>query len=241
MTENLKRSKIMDVPVDAVSMDEALTMIKNKIDQKSKLHVVTINAEMIMLTKTDLEFFEILKNAGLLIPDGSGVVWALRKNNIKVKKLPGIELAENCIGNINSKIYMLGGSPEVIKKAYDNLNHKYPNNNIVGFSDGYFKTENEDEIINKINATNADILLIGLGVPRQEKWITKNMSKINASVLIGVGGSFDVFSGKIKRAPILMQKFHLEWLYRLYKEPWRWKRMLVLPKFVGAIYMDKSK
>lgn len=241
MNNNSKRCDIMGVPVDAVTMDESLDIINKAIDEKNKLHIVTINAEMIMLTKEDNDFFSILKKSGLLIPDGSGVVWALRKQGVKVKKLPGIELAQSCISNLkNARIFMFGGHPDVIKTAYEKLEVMFPQNNIVGYLDGYFKPEDEENIIRKINESNADILLIGLGVPRQEKWIDKNKNKLKASVFIGVGGSFDVFSGKIKRAPLLMQKLHLEWLYRLYKEPWRWRRMMALPKFVGAVYMEKK-
>lgn len=232
--------KIMDAPINAVSMDQALNIIKDKIEKKEKLHIITINAEMIMLSTTNDEFKNIINEAELLIPDGSGVVWALRQQGIKVKKLPGIELSQNCISQLNKNVYLLGASNDVIKTAYDNLKAKFPNSKIVGYHDGYFKDEDSEPIINEINSLNADILLVGLGVPRQERWIRANMHKLNASIFIGVGGSFDVFSGKIKRAPKIMIKFHLEWLYRLYKEPWRWKRMLALPKFVGAVYTYKK-
>jgi N-acetylglucosaminyldiphosphoundecaprenol N-acetyl-beta-D-mannosaminyltransferase len=236
--ENLE--KIMNVPINAVSMEQSLNIIKNTINNKDKLHIITINAEMIMLSKENEEFKNILNEAELLIPDGSGVVWALRQQGIKVKKLPGIELSQNCISQLDKNVYLLGANNEVITSAYQNLKTKFPNSKIVGYHDGYFKENQEEEIINEINSLNTDILLVGLGVPRQEKWIRANLNKVNASVFIGVGGSFDVFSGKIKRAPNIMIKFHLEWLYRLYKEPWRWKRMLALPKFVGAVYTYKK-
>lgn len=231
----------MDVPVNAVSMEQSLNVIKDRINNHEKIHIITINAEMIMLSKENQEFNKILNEAELLIPDGSGVVWALRKQGVKVKKLPGIELSQNCISQLNKNVYLLGASPEVIKSAYENLKEKYPSARIVGYHDGYFKQEQESQIIDEINSLNTDILLVGLGVPRQEKWIRDNMSKLNASVFIGVGGSFDVFSGKIKRAPKIMINLHLEWLYRLYKEPWRWRRMLALPKFVGEVYTYKGK
>lgn len=235
-----KLNKIMDVPVNAVNMNEALGIIQEKIDKKEKLHIITINAEMIMLSKENEEFKNILNQAELLIPDGSGVVWALRKQGVNVKKLPGIELSQNCISQLNKNVYLLGASKDVITTAYENLVKKFPNNKIVGYHDGYFKDGEEEHIISEINSLNTDILLVGLGVPRQERWIRNNLNKVNASIFIGVGGSFDVFSGKIKRAPNIMIKFHLEWLYRLYKEPWRWKRMLALPKFVGAVYKYKK-
>jgi N-acetylglucosaminyldiphosphoundecaprenol N-acetyl-beta-D-mannosaminyltransferase len=241
MDDEKKRAKIMDVPVDLVDKVQALEIIKDTISQKKKLHIVTINAEMIMLTREDAEFADILKKAGLLIADGSGVIWALRNQGIKLGKLAGIELAQSCITDTGARVYLLGGQEETIKMAYENLTKASPDHNIVGYRNGYFKDEDDAKIIEEINALNTDILLIGLGVPRQEKWINRNINKITASVFIGVGGSFDVFSGKVKRAPKTMRNLHLEWLYRLYKEPWRWRRMLALPKFMGAVYMEKNK
>ncbi|GIW21992.1 MAG: hypothetical protein KatS3mg068_0999 [Candidatus Sericytochromatia bacterium] len=102
----------------------------------------------------------------------------------------------------------------------------------------FFSKDDEENIIKEINSLNVDIIFVGLGVPKQEKWIKENINKLNAKVFVGVGGSFDVFSGKIKRAPKIMINLHLEWLYRLYKEPWRWKRMLALPKFVFKILKE---
>jgi N-acetylglucosaminyldiphosphoundecaprenol N-acetyl-beta-D-mannosaminyltransferase len=241
MNNVLKRAKIMDVPVDLVDKNEALEIIKNSVSEKKKLHIVTVNAEMIMLTREDKEFASILKNAGLLIADGSGVIWALRKQGIKLAKLPGIELAQSCVNESGARIFLLGGQEDTIKMAYNNLIKGNPDHHIVGYRNGYFKDEEDDKIIEEINALNTDILLIGLGVPRQEKWINRNLERVKASVFIGVGGSFDVFSGKVKRAPETMRKLHLEWLYRLYLEPWRWKRMLALPKFMGAVYREKIK
>lgn len=234
------RPEIMGAPVDTVTMETALEKINNCVVNQEKLHIITINAEMIMLTKTDPEFFEILKKAGLLIPDGSGVVWALRKQGIKVKKLAGVELSQKCVTDLPHKIFLFGTSEEVIKTAYEKLKALNGKSELVGYRNGFFKEEDNESIIKQINDSGADIVFIGLGVPKQEKWIKNNMSKINASVFVGVGGSFDVFSGKIKRAPMFMRKLHLEWLYRLYLEPWRWKRMLVLPKFVAAVYMEKK-
>lgn len=240
MNIGLKLHKIMNVPVNAVNMNEALDIINEKTQKKEKLHIITINAEMIMLSKENEEFKNILNQAELLIPDGSGVVWALRKQGVPVKKLPGIELSQNCISQSGKNVYLLGASQDIIETAYQNLIKKYPNHNIVGYHNGYFKDGEDENIINEINSLNTDILLVGLGVPRQERWIRNNLNKVNASIFIGVGGSFDVFSGKIRRAPDIMIKFHLEWLYRLYKEPWRWRRMLALPKFVGAVYTYKE-
>ena len=239
--QNLKRAKVLGVPIDLTDLSQAHKYILEHIEEKKKLHVITINAEIIMLAKENKEFSEIVNNAGLIIPDGSGVVLALKKQKINNPKVAGIELALKCVKDGNSRIFLFGGKEDVIKSAYEKLKTDYPQSNIIGYRNGYFSEDEEEKIIEEINSLNPDILLIGLGVPKQEQWIVKMFNKINASVFIGVGGSFDVFSGKIQRAHFIMRKWHLEWLYRLYKEPWRWKRMLVLPRFVFNVLLYKDK
>jgi N-acetylglucosaminyldiphosphoundecaprenol N-acetyl-beta-D-mannosaminyltransferase len=235
----ISRAKILDIPVDLVDLPTLLSIIKKTLENNNKLHIVTVNAEIIMLSKKNKEFKDILIKSNINIPDGSGVVWALRRKKIKINKLAGIDLVENCIKHLtNARIFLFGTEENIISKAFDNLNNKYKNNNLVGYRNGFFTENQEKEIINYINSLNVDILFVGLGVPKQETWIKKNINKINAKVFVGVGGSFDVFSGKIKRAPKIMIKLHLEWLYRLYKEPWRWKRMLALPYFVFTVLKE---
>lgn len=238
MKEN--RPQVLGVPVDALSMEEAIKRINEAIEKKEKLHIVTINAEMVMLTQTDKEFNDILQRSKMLIPDGSGIVIALKKYGQKISRLPGVELARECVKSTKGNIFLFGANENVITTAFENLKKLNGSANLVGYRNGYFTEKDEESIIKQINDSKADIVMIGLGAPKQEKWISKNMDKINASVFIGVGGSFDIFSGTKKRAPIIFQKFHLEWLYRLYQEPWRYKRMIVLPKFLLAVYSEKK-
>lgn len=239
MGKSKDRIDVLDISVDIVTQNQALDIIIESINEKTKLHIVTVNAEMIMLSKEDKAFKSILNSAGLVIPDGSGVIWALSRKGIKIKKLAGIELAESMIKDIDAKLFFFGGKEEIVKKACEKFQESTCKGKIIGYRNGYFTEKDEDNIINEINTLNPDILLVGLGVPRQEKWIAKNINKLNASVFIGVGGAFDVFSGNIKRAPAFMRSLHLEWLYRLYKEPWRWRRMLALPKFAGEVIKQR--
>lgn len=234
------RPRILGVPVDALSMPEAINRINEAILNKEKLHIVTINAEMVMMTQTDKEFNEILQRSKMLIPDGSGIVIALKKYGQNISRLPGVELARECVKSIKGNIFLFGANETVISTAYESLKKLSGSSNLVGYRNGYFTEQDEESIIKQINESQADIVMIGLGAPKQEKWISKNMDKLNASVFIGVGGSFDIFSGTKKRAPVIMQKMHLEWLYRLYQEPWRWKRMIVLPQFLLAVYSEKK-
>lgn len=241
MSRIAERKEILDVPIDILDIQGALQIIKESVASKKKLHVITLNAEMIMLSKENSEFCEILKKAELVIPDGSGVVLGMKKQGVTVKKLPGVELTEKCIESSGANIFFLGASEDVISTAYNKMKIKYPNSKIVGYHNGYFKDSESNEIIEEINKLNAEVIFVGLGIPRQEKWIRENMEKLNASVFIGVGGSFDIFSEKLKRAPAIMRKLHLEWLYRLYLQPSRWRRMLVLPRFLILLYLGGSK
>lgn len=227
------RAKVLDIPIDLTNLSEVINTIKERIKDNKKTHIITVNSEIAMLSKSDSEFKNILINSDLNVADGSGIVWALKKKKINIEKLAGIELAENCIKHIpNSRIFFLGAKEEIVSKAFENMSNKYKNNNLIAYRNGYFNDEDEEEIIKQINDLEIDILLIALGAPKQDKWILKNKNKINAKIFIGVGGSFDVFSGKINRAPKLMINLQLEWLYRLYKDPSRWKRSLAIPKFM---------
>lgn len=241
MLKTVERKKILGVPIDLVTIEDALEIIKKSVDNKKNLHIITLNAEMIILSKENKEFYKILNEAEMLIPDGSGVVLAMKKEGINIKKLPGVELSEKCLESSGKNIFLFGATEDVISTSYNKLKEKYPNSKIVGYRNGFFKDSDNEEIIKQINESKAEIVFVGLGVPKQEKWIRENMNKINASVFVGVGGSFDIFSGKIKRAPKIMIKLHLEWLYRLYLEPWRWKRMLSLPRFMLMLYFSGDK
>ena len=137
------------------------------------------------------------------------------------------------------KIFMYGAKPEIVKKAKENLEKKYPNINIVGYIDGYEK--DNEKIVNMINESGADIMFVALGSPKQEFWINENKKKLNCKIYQGVGGSFDVFSGTIKRAPKWMQKCGLEWFYRLIKEPKRIVRQLGLFKFLVLALVERRK
>lgn len=230
--------KVLDIRVDLVDFDDTINHIKNCISNQQYAHIITLNAEMVMYCHKDPDLKNIINSSSLVIPDGIGVVWALRRKGFKINRLPGIELVDKLF-EISQKqgyrIFLLGSKPEVLEKAYDNIINKYRGINIVGIQHGYFTESEEELIINNIKRVFPDILLVALGVPKQEKWIAKYQSIINVPICIGVGGTFDVLSGDKKRAPVFIQKCHMEWLYRLCQEPSRWKRMLVLPKFVKEV------
>ncbi|MDL2280438.1 WecB/TagA/CpsF family glycosyltransferase [Selenomonadales bacterium OttesenSCG-928-I06] len=238
-----KQVSILGVSVDCVSMEETLDKIEKSIEQKKPSLVATANAEMIMLAQKDRELFRILNEASLVIADGAGVVFAARYKKAYIKeRVTGFDLTQKLLSLSNKKnykIFLFGTSELNIKNVEQKINHLYPELNIVGVRNGFFSEHEEKEIIEQIKKANPDILFLGLGVPKQEKWIAKNLKDINVPVCIGVGGTFDIMSGSLKRAPLWMQKNHLEWLYRLYQEPKRFFRMMALPKFVFKVILEK--
>jgi len=227
---------IMDVPINKVTMEEAANQVVGYLEGTESHTVFTPNPEIIMEAQNDEELMRILKKADLVVADGIGVVIASKM--LKVKKLPervgGFDLMQNVFSKVKDKdinVYFLGSKPGVAKKASENMKEKYPGINIVGTSDGYFTKGDETDLINRIKSLHVNLLLVGLGAPRQEKWIDQYLQQLGVNVAVGVGGSLDVMAGVVKRAPKMYQKLGLEWFYRLITNPKRAKRMINLPKF----------
>ncbi len=227
---------ILGVPVDKVTMREAVDKLYGFISDKGIHAVYTPNAEIMMAAQRDTHLKEILSNADLLVADGAGVVLASKILKRRLpEKVSGIDLVKETLlmpRTSSLRLFLFGSKPGIAETAGENLIKKYPDVEIAGCRNGYFSDADENEIVNQINSANADILLVALGAPKQEKWIAKHKDKLNVKVCIGVGGTLDVFAGNVKLAPDFFRRNGLEWLYRLYKEPWRFKRMLDLPRFV---------
>lgn len=231
------RVQILGVPMDRVSMNEAVKRISEMITSGRPHQVITANPEILLSSTKDEELKKIIKEASLVTADGIGVVWAASFLGLPVpERVTGIDLAEQLLKTAAKKtwkVYLLGSAPGVVEMAKMKLEHRYPGLIIVGTFHGYFSSEEEKAILAEIKKTQPNLLFVGLGAPRQEKWIHKNrFSFPRELVAIGIGGSLDVFSGKIKRAPKWAIKWKIEWLYRLIKEPKRLKRQLQLPVFV---------
>ncbi|MEF9935662.1 MAG: WecB/TagA/CpsF family glycosyltransferase [Clostridium sp.] len=226
--------KYLGVEVSTLSMDEVLLKVDSTISNNEKAFIVAINPEKIMKAQEDKALLELINSADIKIPDGSGVVLASKIKKGKIKeRVTGIDLFKNIcsVGATREyKIFLLGAKKDVIERASKNLKDEIKGLNIVGTQDGYFTDNNK--VIDMINASEANIVFVAMGSPRQEKWIIDNKDKINANVFMGVGGSLDVISGDINRAPKWMQSCNMEWAYRLYKEPTRISRMKALPKFM---------
>ncbi len=247
----MEKINVLGVPVHKVDMNEALNTASSFFENDKKSVIITPNSEIVMMAKDDEQFLNIIKEADLVIPDGIGLVIASKiiKNPLK-ERVTGIDLMENILNycnESNKSIFILGGKPGVADKAVENIVEKYPNIKKSGAHHGYFKGhhigheghDEEKEVLKKINELKPDILFVAFGAPKQELWIQKYKDEVNVSVLMGVGGSVDVYAGEVTRAPEFYQKFGLEWLYRLVKEPWRYKRMMLLPKFIVHVIIKK--
>ena len=236
--------KILGVPVHPYTMNGAVEKIVERVSQKQKTLVVTANAEIIMMGQTDTEYMEILNKAALVLPDGAGTVWAGRKLGYEVpERVAGYDLFLNLMAEAaqkNFKVFFFGAAPGVAEEAKQKCETLYPGISIVGCRNGYFKDADNHSIVEEINNSGADLLFVALGAPKQEKWLAKYEDTLKPSLLMGIGGSFDVVAGKMERAPKWMQDASLEWLFRLYKQPSRFRRMLVLPKFVIKVLRFKS-
>lgn len=241
----MDKVNILGVNVDMVTVKEASDKIMNFFDE-NKLHsVYTPNSEIIMAAYRDKEFCEILNRSELLTADGIGVVYASKILGKPIReRAAGYDIACKVVEKLNRtehKLFLFGGKPGIAEIAKEKLNEKYPQLNIVGCRNGYFKDEEEEEIVHEINETGADILFVCLGAPKQEKWIDKYRDELNVKVAMGIGGSLDVFAGNVERAPDFFCNHGLEWFYRLYKEPWRIGRMMDLPKFGVTVLLKGRK
>jgi N-acetylglucosaminyldiphosphoundecaprenol N-acetyl-beta-D-mannosaminyltransferase len=203
---------------------------------RAAAYVCTPNAEFMMDAQEDENFRQILNEADLVLADGAGIVLAARMLGFgKIERAPGFDLAKTLLYNpvkYPYTFYFLGGRPGVAEKAAENIVKISPDTRIAGCRNGYFNEDRENEIIREINASGADILFVALGAPKAEKWIYKNRDKLNVAVCMGVGGTLDIFAETVKPAPPFFRSHGLEWLYRLYREPWRAKRMMKLPRYV---------
>jgi N-acetylglucosaminyldiphosphoundecaprenol N-acetyl-beta-D-mannosaminyltransferase len=212
-----------------------------------KLHIVSGNPEVLYTgLHNQILFNNFTRDYSVIIPDGAGVVIASKVLNCAVaEKIAGIELMTEILAQCekeNKSVYLLGTQDEILQECIDNINKKFPKLHIIGSHNGYFDLDSCEDIIEDINLKNPFALFVAMGCPRQEIFITKYMDNLNCTIFMGVGGSFDVFAGRVNRAPKWMISINLEWLYRVSKEPWRIKRLGSIPKFLvkAALYRDSK-
>lgn len=246
MTDD-NRLHILGVPINAATFDSLLENISAWIAAGDRLYqVCTASPEFVMMAQDDPGFMQVLQSADLCVADGVGLLFAARYLGRplpeRVTGSDGVPLIARRAAREGWKLFLLGAAPGVAEQAAARLIEQNSGLQIAGTYAGSPAPDEEEDIIARINASRADILLVAYGAPRQDFWIARNRARLNVHVAMGVGGTFDFIAGVVPRAPRWMRDLALEWLYRLYKQPWRWRRMLRLPRFVWAVlrYRDRA-
>ncbi len=224
---------ILDVPLHSVTMDETVDYLDGLMDQEEFHLVVTLGTEMVMRAQWDPEFLATVQQASLVVPDSIGVIWAPRYKGFSMpERVPGVDLTVALARKMaakNRSVFLLGSQPGVAADAAQRLKELAPGIRIAGNHHGYFK--DDQEMVRLIRETKPDLLLASLGFPKQENWLLEYGPQIGAKVGIGVGGTLDVLAGRLSRAPRWVQRFGLEWLYRVIRQPQRIPRLVSLPHF----------
>lgn len=250
---NTERIHILGLPVDAITYETWLAKIGRWINhnravppgERRARHVCTTNPEFMMVAQDDTNFRNILRRADLCVPDGVGLLWAARRMGRplpeRVTGSDGVPRIAERAAREGWRLYLLGAAPGVAEKAAEVLQARFPDLHVAGTYSGSPAPEEEDALVARVNASGADILFVAYGAPQQDKWIARNLPRLDVSMAMGVGGAFDFIAGVIPRAPVWMREAGLEWLYRLYLQPWRLRRMLRLPRFVWAVLRQGRK
>lgn len=242
----MERVRVLGSPVDVADMDEALAFVGKSLQEKAMgKYILAVNPEKVFALKQNPFLLDMFEKAALLVPDGIGIVKAIRLlHKKKVKRVAGADLMQKICeqaATARHTVFLYGGSEDVNKKAVEVLLKRYPGLKIAGRSNGYVTPEDMATLIRKINESGSDILFIGLGSPKQEQWIAENLPKLQVKICQGIGGTLDTIAGTVKRAPVVFQKMGLEWLYRLINEPHRFRRQLALPKFALLVLKERFK
>lgn len=228
--------------VDRLTFAEATEFCLSALENKKNIHIITINPEMIMQSQGNHEFAEVINSSSLNVPDGIGIKYALKFRGEQIENIRGVEFSKNLLkiaSESGFKVALIGAKEEVLQTAITKLKEEFLNLNIVYSRNGYF--DSDEQIKQDVISASPDILLVALGAPKQEFFIKSIIDNMQGCVAIGVGGSFDVYSGLTKEAPKIWQKLGLEWLYRTLSDPKRFKRIFpTLPLFLIKCIMEKT-
>ena len=237
------KTEVLGVAFDNLTPEEALEAGIALAQAEGFHYVVTPNPEFLRTAKVDEAFRQALNQASLVLPDGIGVIYGAKILGTPLKqKLPGIEFAEHLMEKMAEEkktLYLLGAKPGIAEQAAEKLRERYPGLVIAGTHDGYF--QKDEPVVADIRASMADVVFVCLGAPKQEKWMARNGTATGAHLLLGLGGSLDVFAGVVQRAPEIFSKTGMEWFYRLLKQPSRIGRMMKLPLFLVHVVGKKGK
>jgi N-acetylglucosaminyldiphosphoundecaprenol N-acetyl-beta-D-mannosaminyltransferase len=238
----LTRVEVLGVPVDLVDMPVAIDQVRQMIAGQATNLILAVNPEKVVAAQKDPALLDALRAASMVIPDGIGVVMAARLlGKGHLARVPGSDLMPaicELAAREGHSVFLYGAKEHVVAKAATILQERYPGLRVAGFHHGYVLDDEMPHLIDAINGSGADILFVGLGSPRQELWLHRHRGQLNVRVCQGVGGTFDAICGHPKRAPALLRRIHLEWLYRLVTQPQRLRRQTALPSFVAQVFRE---
>jgi N-acetylglucosaminyldiphosphoundecaprenol N-acetyl-beta-D-mannosaminyltransferase len=230
--------------VDRVRSADALQVVARFLAAGGSHQIVTVNPEFVIMAREQSDFRCVLQRADLAIPDGIGIVWAARLLGDRLpERIGGVDLVELLAAwaaREQRSIFLLGAGPGVAEAAARRLLQRHPGLSIAGTHAGSPAREHEAAIVSLVRQAQPDILLVAFGAPRQDLWIARTRHLLQVPVAMGVGGAFDFISGRVPRAPRPLRRVGLEWLYRLIRQPWRWRRMLALPRFASLVLLSAA-
>jgi len=242
--EKIPAVSLFGVRVHAVSMDEALQHILCFVREGIPRQVVTADSSMVVMAQHDDHLRDIINRADLVTPDSIGILWACRQRGIRMpERVSGVDIVlrlAQVSAQTGLRLYFLGAQPGVAEEAAQRLQEKYAGAQIAGCHHGYFPPEQEEAVLEHIRETAPDVLCVALGIPKQEKWIDRYRERLRVPVSIGVGGTFDVLTGRVRRAPLWMQRIGMEWLWRVGHNPRKISKVLLLPRFAWMVLTHQS-
>lgn len=236
---------LLGIRVTRLTNAEALECLERFIESGRPHLVVTADSSGVVVARRDEEFRRIVNSADLVTADSAGIVWAARRLGQPLpERVSGCDLAERLCALAAQRgysVFFYGAAPGVAEAAATNMQARYPGLRVAGTSHGFLSPPEQEALVERIRAARPDILLVALGIPRQEKWIHAHRERLGVPVMIGVGGSFDVFSGRVRRAPLWMQRHGLEWIYRLASNPRKLAKVATLPRFVWMVLRERRR
>jgi N-acetylglucosaminyldiphosphoundecaprenol N-acetyl-beta-D-mannosaminyltransferase len=237
--------EILGVRVDDATYDDLMQWVDAFVASGRPHHVITVNVEMLVAAHDDPEFARVLDRGDLNVADSTGVMLAARllgrPLRERVTGSDGIHRLAAHSAQRGYRLYLLGAAPGVAERVAEILKAVYTGLEVAGVYAGSPRADEEEDIIQRVRAANPDLLLVAYGVPAEERWIARNRLRLGVPVMVGVGGAFDFAAGVTRRAPAWMRRSGLEWLYRLVREPWRWRRQLALPRFLMLVLKQKAR
>ncbi len=241
--DHIPAVSLFGVRVHAVSMDEAVRYILRFVEEGVPRQAVTADSSMVVMAQTDRHLRDIINSADLVTPDSIGILWACHRRRIAMpERVSGVDIVTQ-LAKVSAqkglRLFFLGAQPGVAEEAAVRLSQRYPGVQIAGWHHGYFPPEAESEVAEKIRQVRPDVLCVAMGIPKQEKWIDRYRYVLQVPVSIGVGGTFDVLSGRVRRAPLWMQRMGMEWLWRVGHNPRKIAKVMLLPRFAWMVLTNQ--